>query len=80
MGNRQIDMVGEDVSVSGADEDGAPWSVKGHLNTRSGVLSVDFGPKGGPVVRGQVVTALPLSMTKAPGVVWSDGGVWEKHD
>lgn len=59
---------GQFVTITGADEDGKKWVVKGQTNGRD--LLLDFSPKGGP----------PQVLAKADslGIRFPDGNVWTK--
>ena len=58
----------------------APLRATGTLNARNGVVTLDFAGEGGRKrLMGQAVSVLPTSPDQAPGILWEDGGVWEKQ-
>ena len=68
-GYRKITLVGTNVVVNGADEDGKPWKVQGQLKGNSIIL--DFTPKGGPKdVEGKYIVG--------KGIQFPDGNTWYK--
>ena len=77
---RVISVDDTSVTINGKDADGTPWTVAATLDTQTGVLVADFTIKGGPIVKGQVATALPAAYSPGtlPGIMWEDGNVWEK--
>lgn len=65
---RKVSKSGQFITITGADEDGKKWIVKGQTNGLD--LLLDFSPKGGP----QKVLAKADSL----GIRFPDGNVWTK--
>ena len=65
---RRILLSGSTAIITGADEDGKPWKVKGQVQGRS--ILVDFTAKGGP--KDVVATWTGL------GLRFPDGNLWTK--
>ena len=79
---RELALVGAGaLELRGEDADGgAPLRATGTLNARNGVVTLDFAGEGGRKrLMGQAVSVLPTSPDQAPGILWEDGGVWEKQ-
>jgi hypothetical protein len=66
---RKIQLSGNTAFISGADEDGKPWKVKGQIQGNS--IFVDFTPKGGP-------SGVEAKFVIGKGLVFPDGNVWSK--
>ena len=64
---RKIVVQGKTAFISGADEDGKPWKVKGAVDGNS--IIVDFTPKGGP-------SGVEAKFVVGKGLVFPDGNVW----
>ena len=56
------------VTITGADEDGVPWKVKGVATGKT--ITIDFSPKGGPTDITATWTGL--------GLKFPDGNLWSK--
>lgn len=66
---RKIVQQGGAVIITGADEDGVAWKVKGKVT--GSTLLIDFTPKGGPAdVEAKFATGV--------GITFPDGNVWKK--
>ena len=65
---RKIQLAGNKAFITGADEDGKPWKVKG-VYSGKGML-IDFTAKGGPKD--------VLATWNGIGLVFPDGNVWMK--
>ena len=66
---RKVVVQGGTAIITGADEDGVAWKVKGKVTGRT--IAVDFTSKGGP----KDVEALYVA---GKGLVFPDGNVWKK--
>jgi hypothetical protein len=66
---RKIALAGNKAIITGADEDGKKWKVKGELKGNS--IIVDFTPKGGPA-------GVEAKYVIGKGLVFPDGNVWTK--
>ena len=64
---RKIVVQGNTAFITGADEDGKPWKVKGKIEGNS--IIVDFTPKGGP-------TGVEAKYIVGKGLAFPDGNVW----
>merc|ERR1719331_3413671 len=68
--SRKVTLVGTDkVIITGADEDGKAWKVKGTYSGKE--IKVDFTPKGGPK---DVVASYSIGS----GLTFPDGNIWKK--
>tara|TARA_B110000046_G_C12617830_1_gene243524 strand:+ start:128 stop:415 length:288 start_codon:yes stop_codon:yes gene_type:complete len=65
---RKVILQGSTAIITGADEDGKPWKVKG-VYSGKGML-IDFTAKGGPKD--------VLATWNGIGLVFPDGNVWMK--
>jgi hypothetical protein len=66
---RKIQLSGSQAIITGADEDGVKWKVKGQIQGNS--IFVDFTPKGGP-------KNVEAKFVIGKGLVFPDGNVWSK--
>jgi hypothetical protein len=66
---RKIALSGSTAIITGADEDGKKWKVKGELKGNS--IIVDFTPKGGPA-------GVEAKYVLGKGLVFPDGNIWTK--
>ena len=67
---RKLVLAGASAIVTGADEDGKPWKVKGLV--KGARVLLDFTPKGGP-------KDVLATYTNGKGLVFPDGNVWKKQ-
>jgi hypothetical protein len=66
---RKVTRSGKFVTITGTDEDGKKWTVRGTAD--GGDLRIDFSPKGGPPdIR---ATAEPTQ------IKFADGNIWKKQ-
>ena len=66
---RKIVLQGNTAIITGADEDGKAWKVKGIVDGTT--INVDFTPKGGPA-------GVEAKFVVGKGIVFPDGNVWTK--
>jgi len=66
---RKIKLAGKTAFITGADEDGKKWEVRGEIKGDS--LVIDFTPKGGP-------KDVEAKYVIGKGLVFPDGNVWSK--
>lgn len=67
---RTVTTIGtEKVLITGADEDGKPWKVRGTYSGKT--ITVDFTPKGGPA-------GVTATYAIGKGLTFPDGNTWSK--
>lgn len=66
---RKIVLQGSTAIITGADEDGKPFKVRGVVDGTT--ITVDFTPKGGPA-------DVAAKYVVGKGIVFPDGNVWTK--
>jgi hypothetical protein len=62
--------VGSTVTLIGNDEGDVWWMLKGTIDKKTGAVSVDFSPKGGPSDIAATYTASDGKLTFGDGNVW----------